>query len=383
MKIVTHMLQKEIIATVAMTTAAFLALLLFFDLISESRFVSRSGVQSSYGMLQALTHMAFSAPMHVYELLPICVLIGTVFVMARYAKTSQFTILRTGGLGPGQALGILLGVGLLFTAVTFVMGDYIAPWAERSAQLLRAQHLGGRIVAGGGAGAWLRERHSDGSRIVSVTALQADGQQMQGIRIFEFAADGRLSRQIHASSAQVRPGLWQLQQAQEETLPAQTDTPTLQADGSLDASLTPMQVQRHDELAWPTGITSAMVNAAILKSDGMSTMQLLDYVRHLRANDQSTQRFELELWRKVFYPLGCLVMVVLALPFAYLHFRSGGIVGYMFIGILVGISYLMLNNVLGYMGNLRGWPPLPTAAAPAVAYTLLALGVFTWMVRQR
>jgi lipopolysaccharide export system permease protein len=27
----------------------------------------------------------------------------------------------------------------------------------------------------------------------------------------------------------------------------------------------------------------------------------------------------------VFYPLSCLVMVVLALPFAYLHFRSGGI----------------------------------------------------------
>ncbi|RMW99135.1 LPS export ABC transporter permease LptG [Allofranklinella schreckenbergeri] len=405
MKIVTRMLQSEIIATVAMTTLAFLALLLFFDLIDESRFVSRSGVQSSYGVAQMLGHMALSAPMHVYELLPICVLIGSVFVMARYARTSQFTILRTGGLGPGQALGILLSVGLLFTAVTFVMGDYVAPWAERSAQLLRAKHLGGQVHAGR-AGAWLRERQAapaewqagggqdggeqtGGSVIVSVAAVRTDG-LAQGVRIFQFGPDGRLQRQIRADSAELPPahdaagqGAWLLHNAHEQVLPAGVAPPVLQADGSLNGALEPMRVQQHARLRWPTTLSREMLDAAILKPDGMSTMQLISYVNHLRANDQSTQRFEIELWRKVFYPLGCLVMMVLALPFAYLHFRSGSIVGHMFLGILVGISYLMLNNVLGYVGNLRGWSPLLAAATPALLYSALALGVFVHMVRKR
>ena len=57
-------------------------------------------------------------------------------------------------------------------------------------------------------------------------------------------------------------------------------------------------------------------------------------------------------------------MVVLALPFAYLHFRSGGITSYVFGGVLIGISFFLLNNVFGYIGNLRNWWPWLTAAAP-------------------
>lgn len=381
MRIVTRMLQSEIIAAVAMTTAAFLALLMFFDLISESRFVNRTGAQT-YGLLEMLTHMAFSAPQHLYELLPICVLIGSIFVMVRYARTSQFTILRTAGLGPGRALAILLSVGALFTAMTFVLGDYVAPWAERSAQLLRAQHVGGQIVAGGGQGAWLRERQQDHSVIVSVTALRTDG-EVQGIRIYTFAPDGKLARQLRAERAQILPDAWQLHAVQEEVLPTRQPALTFEPDGSLSGDVQPLQVNRLDTLRWPTAITREMVNAAILKPDGMSTMQLFDYVAHLRANEQATQRFELELWRKVFYPLGCLVMVVLALPFAYLHFRTGNMVSQMFVGILVGVSYLLLNNVLGYAGTLRNWSPLLTAATPALLYSALAIGVFLHMVRRQ
>jgi lipopolysaccharide export system permease protein len=32
------------------------------------------------------------------------VLIGTIYSLARMAQASEFTILRTGGLGPGRAL---------------------------------------------------------------------------------------------------------------------------------------------------------------------------------------------------------------------------------------------------------------------------------------
>ena len=55
-----------------------------------------------------------SRPGHLYELLPIAVLIGTIYALARLAQTSQYTILRTGGLGPGRALALLAepGAGL-------------------------------------------------------------------------------------------------------------------------------------------------------------------------------------------------------------------------------------------------------------------------------
>jgi lipopolysaccharide export system permease protein len=136
-------------------------------------------------------------------------------------------------------------------------------------------------------------------------------------------------------------------------------------------------------LHWPTRISPEMVAASLLKPDKMATIDLFRYIRHLEANGQAAQRYEIEFWRKVFYPLSCLVMVVLSLPFAYLHFRSGGIAAYVFGGVMAGISFFLLNNVFGYIGTLQTWSPWLTAAAPGLLYSLLSLTAFTWLVLRR
>jgi len=136
-------------------------------------------------------------------------------------------------------------------------------------------------------------------------------------------------------------------------------------------------------LTWPTSLTSEMVSVALLKPDRMSTAALFEYISHLDANGQTAQRYEIEFWRKVFYPLSCLVMVVLALPFAYLHFRQSGITTYVFGGVMIGISFFLLNNVFGYIGNLSNWSPMLTSAAPGIIYTLMSLAAFGWLVIRR
>ena len=138
--------------------------------------------------------------------------------------------------------------------------------------------------------------------------------------------------------------------------------------------------ERLERWTWPTELSQDMVAAALLSPDRMQTLDLFQYIRHLEGNAQNAQRYEIEFWRKVFYPLSCLVMMVLALPFAYLHFRAGNITGYVFIGVLVGISFFLLNNVFGYVGNLRNWQPWLAAAAPGIIYSVLSLGAFGWLV---
>ena len=76
-------------------------------------------------------------------------------------------------------------------------------------------------------------------------------------------------------------------------------------------------------------------------------------------------------------------MVMLALPFAYLHFRAGGIATYVFGGIMTGISFFLLNNVFGYIGNLQNWQPWLAAAAPGMLYAGVSLGAFGWLVLRR
>ncbi|QHI96559.1 LPS export ABC transporter permease LptG [Xylophilus rhododendri] len=367
MRTIRRYLYWDVITSVAFVTLGFLALFFFFDLVDELRWVGRAN--SGYQISQALAFVALSIPGHLYELLPITVLIGTIFVMARLAQSSEYTILRTSGLGPWRAMQMLLTLGLVFTVLTFAVGDYVAPYSERTAQLVKARYQGDLTI--GQTGAWLRERQEDKAYAVNVQSLSSDG-RMKGIRIYAFDDRGFTSAVTQAEGASFGPGAaWTLHGVQRSEFHTQANERAR------------VERLKADTLEWPTHISTEMVAAAVLQPDKMPTIDLFQYISHLEANGQSAQRYEIEFWRKVFYPLSCLVMVVLALPFAYLHFRSGGIATYVFGGVMAGISFFLLNNVFGYIGNLQNWLPWLTAAAPGMIYTVLSLSAFGWLVLRR
>ncbi len=368
MKTIRRLIYAEVLSSVAFVTLGFLALFFFFDFVDEIQSLGRYAA-TGYRLIHALTYVTLMIPSHLYELLPIAVLIGTIFVMARFAQNSEFTILRTSGLGPWRALKTLLMLGVAFVALTFAIGDYLSPAADRSAQLLKARYQGSITV--GQTGAWLKEKQSYSQYAVNISALEADG-SMTGVRIFEFDSQGFLISTMQAEKANyAQDESWVLSGVNRTEFPAR---------GLDSARIDRTQIA---SFRWPNQISGEMVSAALLKPDRMRTIDLFQYIRHLDANSQSSQRYEIEFWRKVFYPLSCLVMVVLALPFAYLHFRSGSIATYVFGGVLAGISFFLLNNVFGYIGNMQNWQPWLAAALPGLIYSLLSLSAFGWLVLRR
>ncbi len=368
MKTLRKLLYGEVIGAVTFVTLAFVGLLFFFDVVDELQTVSRMSA-AGYQMPQALMYVALMIPSHMYELFPISVLIGTIFVMARMARSSEFTILRTSGLGPWRALRSLLLLGLGFVLITFVMGDYVAPLADKTAQLLRSHYQGKMTV--GKTGAWLKERQSYSHYAVNVGSLAPDA-TLKDLRIYEFDNQGKIVSLTEAPSATFGDDeSWLLTRGE------RTEFSHNPGDVS--------KVQRiaFENLRWPTQISAEMVSAAVLRPERMGTIDLFQYIRHLNSNGQSAQKYEIQFWKKVFYPLSCLVMVVLSLPFAYLHFRSGSIAGYTFGGVMAGISFVLLNNVFNDLGNLQGWQPWIAAALPGLIYSFISLAAFTWLVLRR
>ncbi|MEG2281389.1 MAG: LPS export ABC transporter permease LptG [Comamonas sp.] len=374
MRTLRKLIYRDTVSAIGFVVLAFLAMFFFFDLLDEMSDVGRQFGDVTYNIWHALLSVSLGLPNHLYELLPIAVLIGSIFVMARFAQSSEFTIMRTSGLGPWLALRTMLTLGACFVILTVAVGDYIAPAAERIALTAKAKYLG-KTSTVGSTGAWLKEKNKSNTLAVNVRAVRADG-ALTKVRIFEFDTQGRMVLQIHADSGQVLEDadIWVLNNAQLTRFQYTDNAGTEAAQLTRENSST---------LQWPSSISSEMLVAAVHKPDRMPTVELFQFIQHLKANDQSAQKYEIEFWRKVFYPLSCLVMVVLALPFAYLHFRSGGIAGYVFGGVMAGISFFLLNNVFGYAGNLQNWSPMLTAAAPGLIYSILSLGAFAWLVIRR
>jgi lipopolysaccharide export system permease protein len=370
MRTVRRLFYKDIVSSVMFVALAFLSLFFFIDFVEELGDVGPSG----YTVFSAAVYSLLQIPGHFYELSPIAVLIGTIYALARLAQSSEYTILRTGGLGPGRALSLLASLGLLFALVTYVVGDYLVPVSVR--QATRQMALAKGSVTLGRSGAWLKDRHSgaDGGRSYSVNVGSAGADAtLQDIRIFEFDADGRLLNRISAARGKVADNdTWNLQDVQVTRWDPATATAAAQASE-----------QRLATLAWPSTLSAGVVAAAVMPLSTMSTVELFRYIGHLADNEQAAQRYEIQFWKRALYPFACLVMVGLALPFAYLHARAGGVSLKVFGGLMLGITFVLLNNAAAHLGLLRNWTPWIVAAAPSAFFLLVSLGAFSWLVRYR
>lgn len=369
MKTVRRLLYRDIVASVSFVATAFLSLFYFIDLVDALEDVGRNGRTVWNAALTALLDI----PGHLYELMPIALLIGTIFSLARMAQSSEFTILRTGGLGPGRALWLLGWLGVGFGVLTFVIGDYVSPASERAAAVLNARFSGSLDL--GAAGAWLKERRQtpQGERSYSVNVgVATAGGKLAGIRIFEFDADGRLVSRTEAAEGSVAAdGTWTLTDAKVAAWPK---------PGDADAHVTLQHLAR---IEWPSTLKPSVVAAAVLPVSSMTTGELRRYSAHLNDQAQSAQDYSTRFWRKALYPFACVVMMALALPFAYLHARAGSVSLKVFGGIMLGIAFMLLNNLSGHIGLLRGWSPWVAAASPGLLFLLISMAAFAWLVRYR
>jgi lipopolysaccharide export system permease protein len=389
MRTVRRLIFSSIVKHVAFVTLAFTALFFFIDFVEELQDIGRR----SYTLMDALKTCALLQGSHFYDLFPIALLIGGILALARMAQTSEFTILRTGGLGPGRALALLGVLGLLAAMLMVLVGNWFVPWSEQQLALHRAHFSSRQGLNLGRGGTWLRERRDvpgGGHHNITVNVGTANSQGEFGlVRIFEFDTEGRMVRRIAARMAHVEPlgrnptlalgSVWHL----EDVLDAQWLSHELVGEQAVLEGSRIINEQHLPKLDWQSSLTPLVVSASVLPPETMSTAALWRYTQHLASNAQAAQRYEIEFWKKTFYPLVCMVMVALALPFAYLHARGGGMSLKIFGGIMLGISFVLINHISSHLGLLHQWQPWLAAAAPSIAYLLLSLSAFVWLVRYR
>jgi lipopolysaccharide export system permease protein len=348
---------RQIYGNVAFVLAAFLGLFAFFDLIKELGDLGRG----DYQLRQVFVFVLLSAPTNAYELLPVAVLIGTLYVLAHLASNSEYTVMRGSGLSPRRAALVLGKIGLAFVVLTFLTGEWIAPAAEEQAQKIKLRAMSSLIGQDLQSGLWFKD---EGSFINVREARQAN--VLQGVRIFQFDPEYRLHKMTAAERGEYRgQGRWQLVNVVETQFTAQGPRTT-----------------RFPQQDWRSAVSPDMLDALIVRPERMSALALHKYTQHLAGNRQKTERYEIALWKKLLYPLATLVMMALALPFAYMSARAGGLGLKVFLGIMLGIFFHMLNSLFSHIGLLQNWPPFSAAVLPSAAFLAAAMLMMWWVERR-
>ncbi len=357
MKIYRRYLAREVSGSVLLVLTGFLALFGFFDMIGEVKNVG----EGNYQLHHALAFVALRLPGRVYELMPIAVLIGTLYALSALARHSEITVLRASGMSTGRLLIGLFQVALVFAFVTFLIGELVAPPSERAAQQLRLKERGKTVGQDLRSGLWVKDERS----FINVRTVLPDT-RLQGVRIYDFDSAGKLRSVTDATEGVYLPPARWLLSGVVQTI--------LQGDRS--------EVVKRPDMEWQSALNPDILAVLMVAPERMSLLHLSAYVKHLEENSQKTQRYYIALWKKLIYPLAALVMVALAMPFGYTHNRVSGVSLKIFAGVMIGVLFHMLNGLFSNLGAINSWSPIWSAVAPSALFMCAAVGMIWWVERR-
>jgi len=366
---------RSIAYSTLLTLTAFIALFFFFNTLDELERIGRG----TYTVGKMLLYVLLQVPGHIAELAPVATLIGGIVALASLAAGSEITILRAAGLSTRKLAFWVVLMSMPFSGAIFVFSDYLTPIAERTANTMRLQALQIGISSELASGSWVRDSQVDPASgrtttlYVNAARLEAEG-FLAGIRLYEFDTTDRLKRVVLAERAQAVADGWILKNT--------TETLYQSVTGPLGESVQASS-KKLPQWHWKTAITPGVIGAVGRAPNQMSTVELYRISQFLAANGQGAAKLQLALFQNLLMPVSIAVMLLLALPFAFLHTRAGGVSTKMFAGIMLGILFFMLDRLFSHLGVLNTWPALATALAPSLIGLSVAGSLLWWAQRAR
>ncbi len=368
--IIRRYLARRVHQSIGLVLLTLLALFAFFDLVGDIEDVGKG----AFRLVHAFASVALMLPSRLPELLPVSMLIGTIFALSQVAQSSEFTAMRAAGLKPSKVLVWLILCALPWASLGLVASEYLGPVAMREAQALRL--LTGEALIDSssrngnlGSGLWIRDliRNEAGDlrsqRFVNIRSAESDG-RLSDVEIVEFDEQRRIQRWLLAKSGRVSasPGL-DLAEVREIRWQPQ-----------------PLS-QTYPALRWEGGVDQTLIAMAAGRPERMSIAELWRFVRYLKSNQQASERYELAFWKKIAAPASAIAMLLMALPFAYLQPRNGALGARILAGVLIGVVFHLTGSLLGNIALIRQWPAPLITMIPTILLLGLSLLSLYWVNR--
>lgn len=326
---------------VALTVLGALAMvwlvLLGFDLITAFAAELDEIGEGEYSAGSALLYTLYTLPRRAYQLFPTAAVIGCLLGLGALAATSELTALRAAGLSKMRiCLGALATVVVLTLAMVIV-AETIGPAGEQRAQALAVAAKSKDVTVAKWSGLWARE----GDTFLNATHGRVKGEgaqtlvELDGVRLYEFSADGRLQSIALARRAEHRDGEWTLFDVRRSRF--------------LERSVESATVARE---RWDSDLNPELLSLGVTRPRYLATRDLSASLEYLQRNGLDAGAFESAYWARWFYPINVLVLCLAAMPFAFGTLRSGGFGKRLFLGIIFGVGFFTLQTLTVNMAEV-------------------------------
>ena len=344
------LIDRYLFKTVA--TAIFAVLLVILGVDFLAAMVSEmEDLSGRYTLFQALIYIVLKIPRAISEYAGYSALIGAMIGLGLFSNSGELTVIRATGVSAFRIGWMVMKPALVLIFMAAILSEFVAPPLEQKAESQRNVLRGKEARLLEKTGLWLYDQGT----YVHVEAVYPDG-RLVGLSRYQIDLDdGRLDAEI-ATLSGFDPGsqVW-------------TDENVRRSSVNFEES----ESEQQSLSQWSTDLSPELLNMSVLTADQMSVRDLSRYSSYLGNESRRSRDYKVEFWRKLLAPLSIAALVFVGISFVFGSNRQVAVGERIFVGVVVGTIFQLLQDIFGPASVVWGFTPLAAVLVP-IGFTLLA-----------
>ena len=340
---VMHKLNRYIGRTVAAAILLVLLVIVGIDLLS-SLIDELKEIRGDYTFVSVLQYVGLVAPGSLYKYLPFAALVGCLAGLGSLASSSELVVMRAAGVSTAKLVMAVVRPTLFITLIGLFVAEYVAPAAQQIAESQRAIALQKSTSSHSRHGMW----HRESDAFMHFNAVQPNG-VLYGVSIYRFDDQQRLVQSTYAERANYLGGSWMLEDVRQ-----------------VDFSEQRAEQQFFPQRDWESDLSPELLNVLVLDPEDLSISGLWRYASYLNKQGLNAGDYELAFWNKLLQPVTILGMVFVAISFIFGPLRDVTMGFRIFVGVMVGIVFRTLQDILGPSSLVYGFDPIYASVCPII-----------------
>ena len=346
-----RLLDRYLFAQVFIAIVGTLLVLLALDTIAELVDQSEK-VVGDYHMGEALIYTLLKLPGSLNDYLGFSALIGCLIGLGAMANSSELTVMRASGISTLRVGWMVMKPALVVILFGVLVSEFFAPRLDQMAESRRNVLLGREAVSVKirESGLWMR----DGKEFVHVNAVYPGG-VLYGVARYT-VNEGQLIRTGYSLKASYQGDGWVEERGDYSEL-----------------SDTKIHSMSFLTQPWKTELSPELLNMSVLQPQQLSIRELKDYTEYLGNKDERVREYRVLFWQKLLAPLSVASLVFIGMSFVLGSMRQVSVAHRVFVGVIVGVSVRLLQDVFGPASIIWGVPALLAVAIPILLTSLVGI----------
>ncbi|MFC1590686.1 LPS export ABC transporter permease LptG [Candidatus Omnitrophota bacterium] len=356
MKILDRYIAKSFLSALLWCVFTFTVIAVIADIFS---FIDRI-VKYNIPIDSIAAFYVFYLPSVLIQVIPISVLLSTIFLLSDLNKHNEIIAMRAAGISLWKVITPLLLIGLILSGMIFILNDRIVPTCSRIAQIIRKDeleqfkaHIESRKTLNNVA------VYGSGNKIIFARSYDTKEKTLKDVIIHSHDRDLNLIAKTTAKEGRWNGRGWVFSDVITYTVDNSgriLGEPEFKESRLMDIEEKPSDFAKRE---W--------------RPEFMSYRELSDYISNFRgAGIKALKSLEVDLHYKVSFAFISLIIILISSPFALITTRGGVIVG-VGMGIAIGLIYYGAIAISVAFGKAGFLPPIVSAWLANIAFGLFGV----------